>query len=131
MSFNRSDDEWRAVLSPQQFAVLRQKATEPPGSGEYTKKHDAGLYTCGACAAPLYSSSTKFDAHCGWPAFYKALPGAIRRIEDRSLGMARTEIVCAKCSSHLGHVFRGEGFRTPTDERHCVNSISLKFTSKS
>ncbi|KAJ2804908.1 Peptide methionine sulfoxide reductase B2, chloroplastic [Coemansia guatemalensis] len=131
MSTNRTDDEWRAILSPQQFAVLRQKATEPPGTGEYTNKYDAGVYACGACAAPLYRSSTKFDAHCGWPAFYEALPDAVRRIEDRSLGMARTEIVCAKCGSHLGHVFRGEGFRTPTDERHCVNSISLKFSSDS
>ncbi|KAJ2499371.1 Peptide methionine sulfoxide reductase B2, chloroplastic [Coemansia sp. RSA 1972] len=127
---NRSEDEWRAVLTPQQFAVLRQKGTEPPGSGEYTSTFDAGVYGCGACGAPLYKSSTKFNAHCGWPAFYEALPGAVRRIEDHSLGMDRIEIVCSKCASHLGHVFRGEGFATPTDERHCVNSISLKLAKE-
>ncbi|KAJ1734973.1 hypothetical protein LPJ61_000792 [Coemansia biformis] len=123
----KTEKEWQAILSPQQFAVLRQKATEPSGSGKYIHTSEAGVYGCGACGVPLYKSSTKFDAHCGWPAFYDALPGAVDRIEDRSLGMARTEIVCSKCRSHLGHVFKGEGFRTPTDERHCVNSISLRF----
>ncbi|KAJ2354713.1 Peptide methionine sulfoxide reductase B2, chloroplastic [Coemansia erecta] len=124
---NKTDDEWRAILSPQQFAVLRQKHTEAPGTGEYTHTFDKGVYGCGACGTPLYKSSTKFDAHCGWPAFYEALPGAVKCIDDNSLGMTRTEIVCSKCNSHLGHVFRGEGFDTPTDERHCVNSISLKL----
>ncbi|KAJ1849405.1 Peptide methionine sulfoxide reductase B5 [Coemansia sp. RSA 2708] len=123
----KTDDEWRAVLSPQQFAVLRQKATEKPGTGAYTNTFDQGTYNCGACSTPLYKSSTKFDAGCGWPAFFEALPGAVRRITDKSHGMERTEIVCDACGSHLGHVFRGEGFATPTDERHCVNSISLKF----
>ncbi|KAJ2764526.1 Peptide methionine sulfoxide reductase B5 [Coemansia nantahalensis] len=130
MSSNRTEEEWRAVLSPQQFAVLRKKATEPAGSGEYINTTAAGVYGCGACGTPLYKSSTKFNAHCGWPAFYEALPDAVRRIEDHSLGMARTEIVCSKCKSHLGHVFKGEGFKTPTDERHCVNSISLKFQAE-
>ncbi|KAJ2850106.1 Peptide methionine sulfoxide reductase B2, chloroplastic [Coemansia brasiliensis] len=124
---SKTEDEWRAILTPEQFAVLRQKDTEKPGTGEYTRKFDPGVYNCGACGAALYKSSAKFDAHCGWPAFYEAIPGAVRRIEDHSHGMARTEIVCSQCASHLGHVFKGEGFKTPTDERHCVNSISLKF----
>ncbi|KAJ1643964.1 Peptide methionine sulfoxide reductase B2, chloroplastic [Coemansia asiatica] len=127
---NKSDDEWRAILSPEQFRILRQKGTEHPGTGEYIDKKDPGVYNCGACSAPLYKSSTKFDSHCGWPAFFDAIPGAVARIEDRSHGMLRTEIVCSKCGSHLGHVFKGEGYRTPTDERHCVNSISLKFASE-
>ncbi|KAJ1934808.1 Peptide methionine sulfoxide reductase B2, chloroplastic [Linderina macrospora] len=127
MSVNKSESEWQAVLSPEQFRVLRQKGTEAPGTGEYNKKFDDGVYHCGACNAPLYKSTTKFDSGCGWPAFFDAIPGAVRRNEDRTLGMVRTEIVCANCDSHLGHVFKGEGFKTPTDERHCVNSISLKF----
>ncbi|KAI3753728.1 hypothetical protein L2E82_25789 [Cichorium intybus] len=103
--------EWRAVLSPEQFRILRQKGTEYPGIG---------------CNASLYKSTTKFNSGCGWPAFYEGLPGAINRHPDPD-GM-RVEITCAACGGHLGHVL-GEGFRTPTDERHCVNSISLKFTS--
>ncbi|KAJ2594317.1 Peptide methionine sulfoxide reductase B2, chloroplastic [Coemansia sp. RSA 1722] len=127
---NKTEDEWRAILSPEQFRVLRQKGTEHPGTGEYIDKKDTGVYNCGACSAPLYKSTTKFDSHCGWPAFFDAIPGAITRIEDESHGMKRTEIVCSKCGSHLGHVFKGEGYPTPTDERHCVNSVSLKFASE-
>ncbi|KAJ1936622.1 Peptide methionine sulfoxide reductase B2, chloroplastic [Linderina pennispora] len=127
MTASKSESEWQAILSPEQFRVLRQKGTEAPGSGEYNKKFDTGVYHCGACNAPLYKSTTKFDSGCGWPAFFDAIPGAVKRNEDRSLGMVRTEIVCANCDSHLGHVFKGEGYKTPTDERHCVNSISLKF----
>ncbi|ORX70103.1 peptide methionine sulfoxide reductase B2, chloroplastic [Linderina pennispora] len=127
MTASKSESEWQAILSPEQFRVLRQKGTEAPGTGEYNKKFDTGVYHCGACNAPLYKSATKFDSGCGWPAFFDAIPGAVKRNEDRSLGMVRTEIVCANCDSHLGHVFKGEGYKTPTDERHCVNSISLKF----
>ncbi|ORZ14665.1 peptide methionine sulfoxide reductase B2, chloroplastic [Absidia repens] len=123
----KTESEWQAVLTPQQFRVLRQKGTEAPGSGEYDKHTKEGVYNCAACDAPLYTSSTKFNSGCGWPAFFDAIPGAVVRHEDSSLGMKRIEIVCAKCDSHLGHVFEGEGFQTPTDERHCVNSISLKF----
>ncbi|KAI8319520.1 peptide methionine sulfoxide reductase msrB [Martensiomyces pterosporus] len=130
MSVTKTDNEWRAILSPEQFRVLRQRGTEAPGTGEYDKKFDAGVYHCGACSAPLYKSTTKFNSGCGWPAFFDAIPGAVARREDSSHGMARTEIVCSKCNSHLGHVFKGEGFNTPTDERHCVNSISLKFTGE-
>ncbi|OZJ05154.1 Peptide methionine sulfoxide reductase B5 [Bifiguratus adelaidae] len=127
---NKTDEEWRAVLSPEQFRVLRQKGTEPPGTGEYEKFKGKGVYHCAACNAPLYVSDTKFDSGCGWPAFFDAIPGAVNRHEDRSMFMTRTEITCANCGGHLGHVFKGEGFKTPTDERHCVNSVSLKFHDK-
>lgn len=122
-----SEDQWRAQLSPQQFAVLREKATERPHTGALLSERNSGVYSCAGCDTPLYTSSTKFDAHCGWPAFYEGIPGAIKTVTDRSHGMERTEIVCAACDGHLGHVFKGEGYDTPTDERHCVNSISLRF----
>ncbi|KAI9177059.1 hypothetical protein LWI28_010613 [Acer negundo] len=121
----KTEDEWRTVLSPEQFRILRQKGTEYPGTGEYDKYYEEGVYNCAGCGTPLYKSTTKFNSGCGWPAFYEGLPGAINRIPDPD-GM-RIEITCAACGGHLGHVFKGEGFRTPTDERHCVNSISLKF----
>jgi len=123
----KSDSEWRAILSPEQFRVLRQKGTEPAGTGKYEKHKADGVYSCAGCNTPLYKSSTKFDSGCGWPAFFDAIPGAVNRHEDRSLRMTRIEITCAACGGHLGHVFKGEGFKTPTDERHCVNSVSLKF----
>jgi len=123
----KSDTEWRAVLSREQFRILRQKGTEAPYSGEYDKSFTPGVYTCAACDHPLYKSATKFKSGCGWPAFYEGIPGAIKVNEDKSLGMSRTEIVCANCGGHLGHVFKGEGYATPTDERHCVNSVSLKL----
>lgn len=126
----KSEVEWRATLSPEQFYVLRQKGTERAGTGMYNKHKEAGTYNCAACDSPLYTSDTKFDSGCGWPAFYEAIPGAIKLHEDKSMGMVRTEMVCASCGGHLGHVFKGEGFPTPTNERHCVNSISLKFQSK-
>jgi methionine-R-sulfoxide reductase len=126
-SKTKSDNEWRAILSPEQFRVLRQKGTEAAGTGEYEKTKDAGVYACAACNTPLYKSTTKFDSGCGWPAFYDAIPGAVSRHEDSSFGMTRIEITCTACGGHLGHVFKGEGYKTPTDERHCVNSISLSF----
>ncbi|OMO92113.1 Peptide methionine sulfoxide reductase MrsB [Corchorus olitorius] len=124
-SAQKSEEEWRAILSPQQFRILRQKGTEYPGTGEYDMFFEDGVYNCAGCGTPLYKSTTKFHSGCGWPAFYEGLPGAINRNPDPD-GM-RIEITCAACGGHLGHVFKGEGFRTPTDERHCVNSISLKF----
>ncbi|ORX96633.1 methionine sulfoxide reductase B [Basidiobolus meristosporus CBS 931.73] len=123
----QSEEEWRTVLSPEQFRVLREKGTEPPFTGEYDKHYEPGVYCCAGCNAPLYKSDTKFKSGCGWPAFFDAIPGAIERHEDHSFGRTRTEIVCKACGGHLGHVFKGEGFPNPTDERHCVNSISLKF----
>ncbi|KAF8475273.1 peptide methionine sulfoxide reductase msrB [Russula ochroleuca] len=124
---SKSEEEWRAVLSPEQFRVLRLKGTERAGTGEYEHTKDAGVYSCSACNTPLYKSTTKFDSGCGWPAFFDAIPGAVTRNVDLSLGVERTEIVCTACGGHLGHVFKGEGYRTPTNERHCVNSVSLSF----
>ncbi|KAI8926410.1 peptide methionine sulfoxide reductase msrB [Entophlyctis helioformis] len=126
----KSDEEWRAILSPAQFRVLRNKGTEAPNTGEYNKHTETGVYNCAGCNTPLYTSSTKFDSHCGWPAFFDAIPGAVSRHEDTSHGMTRIEITCTACGGHLGHVFKGEGFATPTDERHCVNSVSLKFAKE-
>jgi len=124
----KSKEEWQAVLSPEQFRVLRTAATEAPYTGKYDKHYPSeGTYNCAACDAPLYKADTKFKSGCGWPAFFDAVPGAVERKVDRAFGMARTEIVCANCGGHLGHVFKGEGFPTPTDERHCVNSVSLRF----
>jgi len=123
----KSEEEWRAVLSPEQFRILRQKGTERAGTGKYDPHYEEGVYTCAACDTPLYKSKTKFKSGCGWPAFYDAIPGAVTRHEDRTLGMTRIEITCTACGGHLGHVFKGEGFKTPTDERHCVNSVSLSF----
>ncbi|XP_062211345.1 peptide methionine sulfoxide reductase B5-like [Phragmites australis] len=122
----RSEGEWRAVLSPEQFRILRLKGTELPGTGEYNKFYGDGVYNCAGCGTPLYKSTTKFDSGCGWPAFFEGLPGAINRTSDPD--GRRVDITCAACGGHLGHVFKGEGFKTPTDERHCVNSVSIKFT---
>lgn len=127
----KTDEEWRAVLSPEQFRVLRKQGTEAPFSGEYDKHAPAaGVYTCAGCDAPLYTAQQKFKSGCGWPAFYDTVPGAVVRHEDSTFGMQRTEIVCANCGGHLGHVFKGEGYPTPTDERHCVNSVSLRFKNE-
>lgn len=114
-------------LTPEQYDVLFKKATEAPFSGEYDEFFKPGTYTCANCGTKLFASATKFDAYCGWPSFYDALPGTVTFIEDNSMGLKRTEVTCAKCGGHLGHVFEGEGFNTPTDQRYCVNSLSLKF----
>jgi peptide-methionine (R)-S-oxide reductase len=124
MTLPKSEEEWRVRLSPAEFRVLRQAGTEPPWTGEYVDTKTPGVYRCRACGVQLFASDTKFDSHCGWPSFDDALPGAIRYIEDRSLGMVRTEVRCANCDSHLGHLFEGEGY-TPKNQRYCINSISL------
>lgn len=122
----RTDAEWREQLSPDEYAVLRQAATERPFAGEYTDTETVGVYHCRACGAELFRSETKFHSGCGWPSFYQPTSDdAVTLIEDRSLGMVRVEARCARCDSHLGHVFTGEGFGTPTDKRWCINSVSL------
>jgi peptide-methionine (R)-S-oxide reductase len=123
----KTNDEWREVLTPEQFKVLREKATEAPFSGEYDGVYADGTYACAACGQVLFESKTKFDAECGWPSFYDARPGSVEFSNDDSLGMVRTEVTCANCGGHLGHMFEGEGFKTPTDQRYCINSLSLKF----
>ncbi|MDC5695741.1 peptide-methionine (R)-S-oxide reductase MsrB [Intrasporangium calvum] len=125
----RSDDEWRATLTPAEFHVLRQAGTEAPFRGEYTDTKTQGVYSCRACGAELFRSDTKFESHCGWPSFYAPLAGErVEYVEDSSHGMRRVEVRCATCGSHLGHVFEGEGYGTPTDQRYCINSISLRLT---
>jgi peptide-methionine (R)-S-oxide reductase len=121
-----TDDEWRIRLSPDEFRVLRRAGTEAPWTGEYVSTKTQGTYHCRACGAQLFESDTKFDSHCGWPSFDDAIPGAVKEIEDRSHGMARVEIRCARCDSHLGHVFRGERM-TAKNTRHCVNSLSIRL----
>uniref|UniRef100_V5EYB8 Peptide-methionine (R)-S-oxide reductase n=2 Tax=Kalmanozyma brasiliensis (strain GHG001) TaxID=1365824 RepID=V5EYB8_KALBG len=123
-----SNSEWRTKLNPEQFRILREKGTEMAGTGKYNKHYPKdGVYTCAGCDSPLYKASTKFDSGCGWPAFFDAIPGAIDRHSDISWGMERIEITCKSCGGHLGHVFKGEGFNNPTNERHCVNSVSINF----
>lgn len=127
-ALERSEDQWRAELTPAQYTVLRQAGTERPWTGELLDEHRDGLYACAACGAELFRSGTKFDSHCGWPSFYESIrPEAVELLEDRTLGMERTEVRCAHCGSHLGHVFP-DGFGTPTGDRYCMNSISLEFS---
>ncbi|MFC9692940.1 peptide-methionine (R)-S-oxide reductase MsrB [Kribbella sp. NPDC056951] len=122
----KSDAEWKAQLSPAEFQVLRKAGTERAFTGEYTDTKTIGVYKCRACDAELFRSETKFDSHCGWPSFFAPLAeDRVEYIEDTALGMKRVEVRCANCGSHLGHVFEGEGYGTPTDLRYCINSVSL------
>jgi peptide-methionine (R)-S-oxide reductase len=128
---NKSDAQWREQLDADRYAVLRQAATERPYTGELLDESRAGLYTCAACNAELFQSGTKFDSGCGWPSFYESVrPEAVELIEDRTHGMLRTEVRCATCGSHLGHVFP-DGYGTPTGDRYCMNSLALGFTAAS
>ena len=124
----KTDEEWRSQLTPEEYQVLREAGTERPFVGEYTDSKQVGVYACRACGAELFQSGTKFESHCGWPSFYAPLAeDRVEYIEDSSMGMKRVEARCAACGSHLGHVFEGEGYGTPTDERYCINSISLSM----
>ena len=123
-----SEAEWQERLTPEEYRVLRQAGTEAPFTGEYTDEKKVGVYRCRACGAELFRSGEKFESHCGWPSFYQPTKDdAVTLIEDRSLGQVRTEARCAACDSHLGHVFTGEGYDTPTDQRWCINTVSLKM----
>ncbi|MBP3036729.1 peptide-methionine (R)-S-oxide reductase MsrB [Arthrobacter sp. zg-ZUI100] len=124
----KTDEQWREELSPEEYQVLRKAGTERPYTGEYWDTKTAGVYQCRACGSELFTSGEKFDSHCGWPSFFAPLAeGKVRYLHDRSMGMDRIEVRCANCDSHMGHLFEGEGFDTPTDQRFCINSISVKL----
>ena len=126
----KTEEEWRAVLGPDAYRVLREKGTERPYSSEFETTWDSGIYVCKGCGAELFESKTKFDAGCGWPSFYQSIDKkAIKEIIDKSHGMIRTEVVCAACGGHLGHVFN-DGYDQPTGLRYCINGISLGFKKK-
>ena len=121
----RSDDEWRAILTPEQYRVLRKHGTERAGTSPLDREKREGTFACAGCDLPLYSSQTKFDSGTGWPSFWKALDGAVGTSSDRSFFMVRTEVHCRRCGGHLGHIF--DDGPPPTGKRHCINGVALKF----
>jgi peptide-methionine (R)-S-oxide reductase len=124
----KTEDEWQAELSPEEYHVLREAGTERAFTGEYVNTKTVGVYDCRACGAELFRSGTKFESHCGWPSFWEPRDSdAVELREDSAFGMARTEVRCRRCGSHLGHVFHGEGYGTPTDDRYCINSLSIRL----
>ncbi len=128
---SKPEEQWREQLTPAEYAVLRKQGTEPAWSGEYNDSKTQGVYSCRACGAELFRSEAKFDSHCGWPSFYA--PSAednVELLEDRSHGMDRTEVRCASCGSHLGHLF-DDAPQTPTGDRYCMNSLSLRLDPRS
>jgi len=127
----KSEKEWRQQLTREEYRVLREAATERAFTGEYVETDTTGVYTCRACGAELFRSDAKFESRCGWPSFYQPTDtDAVELVEDHSLGMDRVEARCASCGSHLGHVFEGEGYPVPTDQRWCINSVSLRLVPK-
>lgn len=126
-SYNKTDAEWKKILTPEQYEVLRMKGTERPGTGVYNDHSEKGVYTCAGCGTELFTSEQKFNSHCGWPSFDNNIAGGdrVKQVKDFSHGMIRTEIVCAKCGGHLGHIF--DDGPTATGQRYCVNSLSLNF----
>lgn len=124
---NKTDEQWQAQLTAEEYAVLRQAATERPFTGEYNDTKATGVYSCRACGNELFRSDTKFDSHCGWPSFYAPTSqDAVELKADRSLGTVRVEALCAQCGSHLGHLF-DDAPQTPTGDRYCMNSVSLRL----
>lgn len=122
----KTDEEWRKVLTPEQYRILRQKGTDLPGEGGYTSHFEKGTYHCAACDLQLFESNSKFESHCGWPSFDDSIDGTVEFVVDKSHGMIRTEIICASCGGHLGHIFN-DGPKETTGERYCVNTTSIKF----
>lgn len=123
---SKTDAQWREQLTDDEFHVLREAGTEAPFMGEYVDTETEGIYSCRACGTELFRSTEKFHSGCGWPSFFSPLAGdRIVELVDYSLGMKRTEVRCAACDSHMGHVFEGEGYNTPTDLRYCINSLSI------
>lgn len=126
--FDKTDQAWKAELSPEEFKILRGKGTEYPFTGKYNDHYQEGTYSCKGCGTPLYNSDSKFDSHCGWPSYDHAIEGALELIPDNSTGMLRTEIVCTNCGGHQGHVFNDGP--TQSGLRYCVNSASINFNQK-
>ncbi|CAM4054234.1 peptide-methionine (R)-S-oxide reductase MsrB [Flavobacterium antarcticum] len=124
-SVKKTEEEWKAELGLERYRILRQKGTEFPNSGEYNMHFEKGTYCCGACEEPLFESSSKFNSSCGWPSFDESIPGKVEYIKDTTHGMIRTEVVCANCGGHLGHVF--DDGPSETKQRYCVNSLSVDF----
>ena len=124
----QDEEEWKAALNPEEYRVLRERGTEAPFTGEYVHEKADGTYACKACGSPLFSSDAKFDSGTGWPTFDSAIPGSIEQHHDSSHGMSRTEITCARCGSHLGHVF--DDGPTATGKRYCINSVCLDLEEK-
>lgn len=122
----KTEEEWRRDLTPEQYAVLRARGTEPPFTGQYVDTDTAGMYRCAACGQQLFSSTTKFHSGSGWPSFDDALPGSVELVPDDSHGMLRTEVICSRCKSHLGHKF-DDGPQATTGQRYCINSCALKL----
>lgn len=123
---NKTEEEWKEVLTPQQYYVLREKGTDRPGDSGYTKHFEKGTYHCTACNAQLFESNTKYESHCGWPSFDDAIKGTVDFTLDNTLGMTRTEITCTNCGGHLGHIF-DDGPKETTGKRYCVNTTSIRF----
>lgn len=123
---NKTEAEWKEILSPQQYYVLREKGTDRPGDSGYTKHFEKGTYHCAACNVQLFESNTKYESHCGWPSFDDAIKGTVDFTLDTTLGMTRTEITCTNCGGHLGHIF-DDGPKETTGKRYCVNTTSIRF----